>query len=63
MRPLFTFGLLMLVTSPLLGADPSEVPAPAPVGGTIDWVYDYEDAKELSRQTDQPMFVVFRCER
>jgi hypothetical protein len=40
-----------------------EKPAPQPVGGTVQWVYEYEEGKKLSRETGKPMFVVFRCER
>ena len=36
---------------------------PQPVDGRIEWVYDYEEGKRLSSETDKPMFVVFRCER
>ena len=38
-------------------------PEPEPVGGKVKWVYDYEEGRRLSRETDKPMFVVFRCER
>lgn len=40
-----------------------EKPKPQKVGGTIEWVYDYEEGKRLSATTGKPMFVVFRCER
>jgi hypothetical protein len=40
-----------------------EKPEPQPVDGKIDWVFDYEEGKKLSRETGKPMFVVFRCER
>ena len=41
----------------------TEKPAPQPVGGTIEWVFDYEEGKKLSAATGKPMFVVFRCEK
>jgi hypothetical protein len=40
-----------------------EKPDPVPVEGKIKWVYDYEEGKQLSRETGKPLFVVFRCER
>ena len=40
-----------------------EKPEPQPLGGKIQWVYDYEQGKHASRETGKPMFVVFRCER
>ena len=36
---------------------------PSPVGGKIDWVYNYEEGKERARKNGKPLFVVFRCER
>lgn len=36
---------------------------PKPVDGTIQWVYNYAEGKQLARGTGKPMFVVFRCER
>lgn len=44
-------------------ADPTKKPAATPVDGNVDWVYDYEQGKQLSKQSGKPMFVVFRCER
>ena len=41
----------------------AEKPEPEPVSGKIKWVFDYQQGKRLSRETDKPMFVVFRCER
>lgn len=40
-----------------------EKPKTLKVGGKIEWVYDYEEGKRLSKKTDKPIFVVFRCER
>lgn len=40
-----------------------EKPADTPVDGMIDWVFDLEEGKQLSQQTDRPLFIVFRCER
>lgn len=41
----------------------SEKPAPQLVSGKINWVYDYDDARQISLASNKPMFVVFRCER
>jgi hypothetical protein len=40
-----------------------EKPQPAEISGKINWTYDYEEGKRLSRESGKPMFVVFRCER
>ena len=40
-----------------------EKPVDTPVDGSIEWVIDLEEAQPLSQQTDQPLFIVFRCER
>ena len=40
-----------------------EPPKTEPVDGKINWVYDYEKGKQLSRESGKPLFVVFRCER
>ena len=36
---------------------------PVAVTGKIQWVYSYAEGQKLARETDKPMFVVFRCER
>lgn len=41
----------------------SQKPEPDRISGKIRWVFDYEQAKQLSQDTGKPMFVVFRCER
>ena len=39
-------------------------PVPSqPVGGKIDWLFDYAEGKRLSESTGKPLWVVFRCER
>ena len=53
-------AVLMLVASSSLLA---EKPEAVPVIGKINWVYDYDEGKRLSRESGKPMFVVFRCER
>ncbi len=56
-------GVVACVAEPAAAADAFEKPEAAKVDGKIDWVYDYEQGKSLSRETGKPMFVVFRCER
>lgn len=58
---LTTFLVLAIAFSSSVFAQ--EKPKPQKVGGTIEWVYDYEEGKRLSTTTGKPMFVVFRCER
>lgn len=38
-------------------------PKPEPVEGKIDWVYSYDEGRELAAKHDKPLFIVFRCER
>ena len=40
-----------------------EKPASTEVDGKIDWVFDLEQGQQIARQTNRPMFIVFRCER
>lgn len=55
-----TTGLLLLATaSTTLG----QAPESTDVGGKINWVFSYEEGQVLSKLTNKPMFVVFRCER
>lgn len=55
-----TTGLLLLASvSTAMG----QAPEPTDVDGKINWVFSYEEGQVLSRQTNKPMFVVFRCER
>ena len=54
---------LVVGVSAAFSADVHEKPAPTPVAGTLDWIYDYATGQALSRSTGRPMFVVFRCER
>ena len=55
--------ILPLIAFSAATALASEKPEPQPVGGKINWVYNYEEGRKLSRETGRPMFVVFRCER
>lgn len=52
------FSLLVVTTT-----FAQDKPDPTPVSGKIDWVFDYEQGKQLAAESDKPMFVVFRCER
>jgi hypothetical protein len=62
-RPItIVLGFLLAGSSWCMAAD-IEKPKTLPIGGKIRWVFDYEEAKALSRMTGKPMFVVFRCER
>ncbi len=36
---------------------------PQLLGGKIDWVYSYDEGRQLARANGKPLFVVFRCER
>ena len=54
---------LFLTCSAIGVAGAIEKPDAVEVEGKISWVYDYEEGKRLSKATDKPMFVVFRCER
>ncbi len=40
----------------------AEIP-PQLLGGKIDWVYSYDEGRQLARENGKPLFVVFRCER
>jgi hypothetical protein len=40
-----------------------EKPASTAVDGNIKWVFDLQEGQRLSRGSDQPLFIVFRCER
>ncbi len=57
------FGSLITVGALCAAASAIEKPEPQPISGKIDWVFDYEEGKQLSRTSGKPMFVVFRCER
>lgn len=57
---LFSLVALFVVTSQALAQDK---PEPTPVDGKIEWVFDYDEGKKLSKQHGKPIFVVFRCER
>lgn len=57
----FVIALLLVASAGTTNA--VEKPAAQPIGGKIDWVYDYAEGQRISRETDKPMFVVFRCER
>ncbi|MBO09265.1 MAG: hypothetical protein CMJ68_00705 [Planctomycetaceae bacterium] len=56
-----------LVTAVLLATTPApsmaQKPAVQKIDGLVNWVYDYEQGRQLAKRTGKPMFVVFRCER
>ena len=52
-----------MVGIPVPGASAQEKPPATDVDGNIQWVFDYEEGKQISEETGKPMFVVFRCER
>lgn len=54
-------GILATLTIVQL-ARADDVPT-KPVDGSIAWVYNYDEAKQIARDAGKPMFVVFRCER
>ncbi len=57
--------------TPLIAAFLAMTPAPSmaqkpavqKIDGLVNWVYDYEQGRQLAKRTGKPMFVVFRCER
>ena len=57
------FRTLLLVGALSTTARAIEKPESQPIGGKIEWVYDYAEGKRASKETGRPMFVVFRCER
>lgn len=59
MRSLSLLGLAVLSTATAF----AQKPEPQELDGNIDWVYDYDAGKLLSKTSGKPMFVVFRCER
>ena len=50
---------ILFAATPVFG----QKPEPQKVDGKINWVYDYEQGKLLSKSSGKPMFVVIRCER
>jgi hypothetical protein len=56
-------GILLVGLIGVAAAAEIERPPTQPVSGNISWVYDYDEGKELARQSGQPLLVVFRCER
>ena len=50
-----------LVTTP--APSMAQKPAVQKIDGLVNWVYDYEQGRQLAKRTGKPMFVVFRCER
>ena len=58
----FIAAATVVALAPAIGASAAK-PKPQPVDGKIEWVYDYDQGKQLSESTGKPMFVVFRCER
>ena len=41
----------------------AQTPPVQKLDGLVNWVYDYEQGRQLAKRTGKPMFVVFRCER
>ena len=56
-------ALLLVLAASAVTTNAAEKPDPQPISGKIDWVYDYAEGQRISRDSDRPMFVVFRCER
>jgi len=67
MKRLFVAALICaafgLFAMPTPDCSAQEKPPATEVDGDIQWVFDYEQGKQLSEKTGKPMFVVFRCER
>ncbi len=57
-----TLGLAVVWGAVSLAAA-AERPEPQPLSGKINWVFDYEEGKRLSRDSGKPLFVIIRCER
>jgi hypothetical protein len=57
---ILAFAGAALAGAASLGADR---PAPKPVSGGIEWVFDHEEGRKLARASGKPLFVVFRCEQ
>jgi hypothetical protein len=58
MKQGYVLCLACLLALPALGKDP-----PSPAKDQLSpWLTDYDEARKLARQTDRPLFVVFRCE-
>ena len=57
---LLSIALLLTMTTWVSG---QEKPEPTPLDGKIEWVFDYDQGKQLSQETGKPIFLVFRCER
>jgi hypothetical protein len=53
---------LLLSTMPMW-CFAQEKPQSTPVDGKIEWVFDLEQARKKARDSDKPVFIVFRCER
>lgn len=53
----------MVAFTVIAGVAFGQKPDPSEVDGSVEWVFDYEQAKQLSFKSGKPMFVVFRCER
>ena len=56
-------SFIFLLTMAIQPGAAQQRPESEEVTGKISWVYDYEEGRQISRQQDKPMFVVFRCER
>ncbi|MFT5300448.1 MAG: hypothetical protein ACI814_001225 [Mariniblastus sp.] len=63
MKPIFllsSFLTLAAIASISLAQDKPEA---TEVNGKIKWVFNLEEGQRLSKQSQKPMFIVFRCER
>jgi hypothetical protein len=60
---MLVFASLGLFAVPDHVCTAQEKPPATEVDGNIDWVFDYQQGKQISQNTGKPMFVVFRCER
>ena len=58
-----TLALLACLVAGITPLSAIEKPPVQKLEGKIQWVYDYEEGKRLSKSSGKPLFVVFRCER
>ena len=62
MKPSVCFLIPAIVALSTVGLAQDKPPA-TKVDGNINWVFDLEEGRRLSKQQDRPLFIVFRCER
>lgn len=58
--PSALIGLAALLPTGAVAA--ADIP-PMPVGGDIRWVYRLDEGLRAAKESNRPLFVVFRCER